>query len=90
MIREVGPGADPAGLAARRRRTSLWWWATGRWARSPPLRVKRDLPLVSLPCGTLNHFAADAELDCNDPMSNVAAVENETELHVDVGTAGCS
>ena len=48
--------------------------------------VERDLPLVVLPGGTLNHFAAYAGLDRNDSLTPMAEVENGTELRVDVGS----
>ena len=87
VIREVGPGADPAGLATSSD-TDVLVVAGGDGTVSAvaAVAVERDLPLVVLPCGTLNHFAADAGLDCNDPLTGVAAVENGTELRVDVGS----
>jgi diacylglycerol kinase family enzyme len=87
VIREVGPGADPAGLAASSD-TDLLVVAGGDGTVSAvaAVAVERDLPLVVLPCGTLNHFAADAGLDCTDPLTGMAAVENGTELRVDVGS----
>ena len=86
VIREVGPGADPAFLAASSD-TDVLVVAGGDGTVSAvaAVAVERDLPLVVLPCGTLNHFAADAGLDCNDPLTGVAAVENGTDLRVDVG-----
>jgi diacylglycerol kinase family enzyme len=87
VIREVGPGADPGGLAASSD-TDVLVVAGGDGTVSAvaAVAVERDLPLVVLPCGTLNHFAADAGLDCTDPLTGVAAVENGTELRVDVGS----
>src|SRR6476646_2455119 len=87
VIREVGRGADPAGLAASSD-TDVLVVAGGDGTVSAvaAVAVERDLPLVVLPCGTLNHFAADAGLDCNDPLTGVAAVENGTDLLVDVGS----
>ena len=87
MIREVGPGADPAGLAASSD-TDVLVVAGGDGTVSAvaAVAVERDLPLVVLPCGTLNHFAADAGLDRNDPLTGMAAVEDGTELRVDVGS----
>src|SRR6476619_6391105 len=39
------------------------------------------------PCAAnLKHFAADAGLDCNDPLTGMAAVENGSELRVDIGS----
>jgi Diacylglycerol kinase catalytic domain len=87
VIREVGPGADPARLAASSD-TDVLVVAGGDGTVSAvaAVAVERDLPLVVLPCGTLNHFAADAGLDCNDPLTGVSAVEDGTELRVDVGS----
>ena len=87
VIREVGPGADPAGLAASSDADVLVVaGGDGTVSAVAAVAVERDLPLVVLPCGTLNHFAADAGLDCNDPLTGVAAVENGTDLRVDVGS----
>ena len=87
VIREVGPGADPAGLAASAD-TDVLVVAGGDGTVSAvaAVAVERDLPLVVLPCGTLNHFAADAGLDCNHPLAGMAAVEDGTEMRVDVGS----
>jgi len=87
VIREVGPGADPAGLAASSD-TDVLVVAGGDGTVSAvaAVAVERDLPLVVLPCGTLNHFAVDAGLDCSNPLTVMAAVENGTELRVDVGS----
>src|SRR6478752_4600976 len=86
-LRGIGPGADPAGLAASSDTDALVVaGGDGTVSAVAAVAVERDLPLVVLPCGTLNHFAADAGLDCNDPLTGVAAVENGTDLRVDVGS----
>jgi diacylglycerol kinase family enzyme len=46
--------------------------------------VERNLPFVCVPFGTRNHFARDAGLDVDDPLSALAAVEG-VERAVDVG-----
>ena len=50
--------------------------------------IERDLPFVAIPWGTRNHFAGDAGLDVNDPLSAVAAFHDGQERRVDVGRAG--
>jgi diacylglycerol kinase family enzyme len=87
VVREVGPGADPTGLASSSD-TDVLVVAGGDGTVSAvaAVAVERDLPLVVLPCGTLNHFAADAGLDCKDPLTGMAAVEKGTERRVDVGS----
>ena len=92
VIREVGPGADPAGLAASAD-TDVLVVAGGDGTVSAvaAVAVERDLPLVVLPCGTLNHFAADAGLDCNT-LTGMARWRTEPKCgSMSVrSTAGCS
>jgi undecaprenyl-diphosphatase len=45
--------------------------------------IERDLPLVAVPAGTLNHLARDLGLDAVDDA--VAAVRAGTVAHMDVG-----
>lgn len=86
VIREVGPGADPAGLAAASPADVLVVaGGDGTVSAVAAVAVDRDLPLVVLPCGTLNHFAADAGLDCQNPLTGVTAVQDGTDVRVDVG-----
>jgi diacylglycerol kinase family enzyme len=47
--------------------------------------VDRGLPLVVAPCGTRNHFAADAGFDLADPAANLATADTGVESRVDVG-----
>jgi diacylglycerol kinase family enzyme len=50
--------------------------------------IERDLPFVTVPWGTRNHFANDVGLDRNDPVRAVAAFSDGVERRVDVGRAG--
>jgi diacylglycerol kinase family enzyme len=47
--------------------------------------VERDLPLVVVPTGTLNHFARDLGLDLSRPLSALGAFDAGHERRVDVG-----
>jgi len=50
------------------------------------LAAERDLPLVAIPAGTLNHLARDLGLDTVDDA--IAAVRAGTFSHMDLGTIG--
>jgi undecaprenyl-diphosphatase len=50
------------------------------------LAAERDLPLVAVPAGTLNHLARDLGLDTVDDA--IAAVRAGTAAHMDLGTVG--
>jgi len=47
--------------------------------------VERDLPLVVVPTGTLNHFARDLGLDLAHPLHALDALYAANERRVDVG-----
>ena len=47
--------------------------------------VERDLPLVVVPTGTLNHFARDLGLDLARPLRALDAFDTGHERRVDVG-----
>jgi diacylglycerol kinase family enzyme len=47
--------------------------------------LERDLPFVSIPFGTRNHFARDMGIDPDDPIEALAAFQG-SERRVDVGT----
>jgi diacylglycerol kinase family enzyme len=48
---------------------------------------ERDLPFVCVPFGTRNHFARDAGLDQDDPISALQAFSGQ-ERRVDIGAVG--
>ena len=50
--------------------------------------IERDLPFVCIPWGTRNHFATDAGLDADDPLSTLAAFRDGIERRIDVGRVG--
>ena len=50
--------------------------------------IERDLPFVSVPFGTRNHFARDVGLDRDDPIGALSAFSRGEERNVDVGVAG--
>lgn len=82
-VTEVGPGADPVRLATDASADVLAVaGGDGTVAAVAGVAVARDLPLLVLPCGTRNHFAADAGLDTAD----LAGVGQWVARRVDVGT----
>lgn len=56
----------------------------GSLAAVVQVALERDLPFVTVPFGTRNHFARDLGLDRDDPVGSLAAFEGE-ERRVDVG-----
>jgi diacylglycerol kinase family enzyme len=85
-VRIVGPGADPATLAAAAQVDVLVaGGGDGTVSAVAAVAVERNLPLVILPCGTRNHFALDVGLDTADPGAALGAVENGVERRVDLG-----
>jgi diacylglycerol kinase family enzyme len=48
--------------------------------------VDAGVPLIVVPCGTRNHFAADCGADVADPARMLIAVDDGEEQVVDVGT----
>ena len=82
-VAETGPGTDPVALATDAEADVLGVaGGDGTVAAVAGVAVARDLPLLVLPCGTRNHFAADAGLDSAD----LESVADWTERRVDVGT----
>jgi len=59
----------------------------GSLAPIAELAIERDLPFVSIPFGTRNHFARDAGFDRDDPIGALAAFDG-TERRIDVGRVG--
>src|SRR5215211_2809095 len=49
--------------------------------------IERDVPFVVVPLGTRNHFARDAGLNRDDPVTALEGFDGE-ERRVDVGRAG--
>jgi len=85
-VREVGPDAGPAELAASAPADVLIAaGGDGTVSAVAGVAVDRGLPLVVAPSGTRNHFAADAGFDLADPAANLAAVDTGLESRVDVG-----
>ena len=57
----------------------------GSVAAVASVAVERDLPLVVVPTGTLNHFARDLGLDLARPLSALDAFDAGHERRMDVG-----
>jgi len=57
----------------------------GSVAAVAAVAVERDLPLVVVPTGTLNHFARDLGLDLARPLRALEAFDAVHERRVDVG-----
>lgn len=82
-VREVGPGAGPTALAESAEADVLAVaGGDGTVSAVAAVAAARDLPLLVLPCGTRNHFAADAGL----AAGGFAALDDGAESRVDVGS----
>jgi diacylglycerol kinase family enzyme len=57
----------------------------GSVAAAAGVAMERDLPLVIVPMGTLNHFARDLRLDLAHPLSALDALHSGHERRVDAG-----
>ena len=75
LAREAADRAAPAlGIAG----------GDGSLATVAEIALERDLPFVTVPFGTRNHFARDLGLDRGDPVGSLAAFRGE-ERRVDIG-----
>jgi diacylglycerol kinase family enzyme len=83
------PDDDPAAIAATAADAgaTILGMAGGDGSLGPVagVAVKRGLPFLCLPAGTLNHFARDAGLDTDDPADALRALGDGREKRVDVG-----
>ena len=61
----------------------------GSLAAVVEVALERDLPFVTVPFGTRNHFARDLGLDRDDPLGSLAAFHGE-ERRVDVALVNAS
>jgi diacylglycerol kinase family enzyme len=88
-VRVLGPGEDArrAALAAAEDGAESLAVAggDGSVAAVAAVAVERDLPLVVVPTGTLNHFARDLGLDLARPLRALDAFDAGHERRVDVG-----
>ena len=88
-VRVLGPGEDArrAALAAAEDGAQSLAVAggDGSVAAVAGVAVERDLPLVVVPTGTLNHFARDLGLDLTRPLRALNALDAGHERRVDVG-----
>src|SRR2546429_8420 len=82
-------GDDPAALMRTRPGAGALGIAGGDGSLAPAAQVaiERELPFVSVPFGTRNHFARDVGLDRADPLAALAAFSAE-ERRIDVGRVG--
>ena len=88
-VRVLEPGED-ARLAALEAvedgaRSLVVAGGDGSVAAVASVAVERDLPLVVVPTGTLNHFARDLGLDLARPLRALDAFDAGHERRVDVG-----
>ena len=75
----VNDGADLLGAAG----------GDGTQALVAQIAAGRDVPFVSIPAGTRNHFARDLGLDRDDPTLALAALgEDGEEIRIDLGDVG--
>ncbi len=73
--RAAGDGATALGIAG----------GDGSLGPVAGVAIERDLPLLVLPAGTLNHFARDAGLNTDDPGDALRALHGGREKRVDAG-----
>ncbi|HEY1617695.1 MAG TPA: diacylglycerol kinase family protein [Streptosporangiaceae bacterium] len=71
-------GADLLGVAG----------GDGTQALIAGVAAHRDLPMMVISAGTRNHFALDLGLDRADPASCLDALDDGTEIRVDLGEIG--
>jgi diacylglycerol kinase family enzyme len=75
LARDAAAGGAPAlGMAG----------GDGSLASVAEVALERDVPFVTIPFGTRNHFARDLGLDRDDPLGSLAAFAGE-ERRVDIG-----
>jgi diacylglycerol kinase family enzyme len=87
-VLEPGEGAGHAALEAAEEgaRSLAVAGGDGTVAAVAGVAVERDLPLVVVPTGTLNHFARDLGLDLSHPLAALDAfAASHYERRVDVG-----
>jgi diacylglycerol kinase family enzyme len=82
----LAPGDDPAELARAAAGPLGVAGGDGSLAAVAEVALERDLPFVTIPFGTRNHFARDLGLDRDDPLAALAAFDGE-ERRIDVGRA---
>jgi diacylglycerol kinase family enzyme len=85
----LAPGDDLGAVAAKGADAgaTVLGMAGGDGSLATVARVAadRDLPLLCLPAGTLNHFARDAGLNVDDPGDALRALAGGREKRVDLG-----
>jgi len=88
-VRKLAPGEDAriAAIAAVKDGTDVLGVAggDGSVAAVASVAVERELPLMVVPLGTLNHFARDLGLDLMRPLHALGAFHAGHERRVDVG-----
>src|SRR6266536_1424603 len=91
QVHELAPGDDPQTLARRAvaAGAAAVGVAGGDGSLGPvaAVAVQSDVPVVCVPAGTRNHFAADLGLDRADPLAALDAFDGP-ERRVDVGVVG--
>jgi diacylglycerol kinase family enzyme len=80
------PGDDAAALARAAAGPLGVAGGDGSLAPIAEVALERDLPFVTVPFGTRNHFARDLGLDRDDPLGALASFAGE-ERRIDVGRA---
>lgn len=73
LRRAAEQGAEVLGVAG----------GDGSLSAGAAVAIERNLPLLGIPAGTLNHFARDLGLD--GPPDAIAACQSGTALRIDVG-----
>jgi diacylglycerol kinase family enzyme len=88
-VRILGPGDDAASIAAEVQAEILGIaGGDGSLAAVAEVALDRRVPFVCVPFGTRNHFARDAGLDRDDPVTALDAFVDGEERRVDVGRVG--